>query len=120
MVPASCDPRALEALLPRNPAGPASAFLEDRAGTRSGNTVVLKPASHTPLTAIKLSELATDVLPLGVLNVITGSGDVIGSALVAHPKVGMISLTGDADTGKKIARVAATSSWPSSPTRSRT
>jgi 1-pyrroline dehydrogenase len=73
----------------------------------AGNTVVLKPASRTPLTAIKLAELAADILPPGVLNVITGSGDVIGSALVAHPKVGMISLTGDTDTGKKIARVAA-------------
>ncbi|HTK43751.1 MAG TPA: gamma-aminobutyraldehyde dehydrogenase [Patescibacteria group bacterium] len=73
----------------------------------AGNTVVLKPASRTPLTAIKLAEIAADILPPGVLNVITGSGDVIGSALVAHPKVGMISLTGDTDTGKKIARVAA-------------
>ena len=73
----------------------------------AGNTVVLKPASRTPLTAIKLAELAADILPPGVLNVITGSGDVIGNALVAHPKVGMISLTGDTDTGKKIAKVAA-------------
>ena len=73
----------------------------------AGNTVVLKPASRTPLTAIKLAELAADILPPGVLNVITGLGDVIGNALVAHPKVGMISLTGDTDTGKKIAKVAA-------------
>jgi len=73
----------------------------------AGNTVVLKPASRTPLTAIKLAEIAAGILPPGVLNVITGSGDVIGGALVAHPKVGMISLTGDTDTGKKIAKVAA-------------
>jgi betaine-aldehyde dehydrogenase len=73
----------------------------------AGNTVVLKPSARTPLTAIKLVELAAGILPAGVLNVITGTGDAIGPALVAHPKVGMISLTGDTDTGKKIARVAA-------------
>jgi betaine-aldehyde dehydrogenase len=73
----------------------------------AGNTVVLKPSARTPLTAIKLAELAAGILPAGVLNVITGTGDAIGPALVAHPKVGMISLTGDTDTGKKIARVAA-------------
>jgi 1-pyrroline dehydrogenase len=73
----------------------------------AGNTVVLKPSARTPLTAIKLAELAADIFPAGVLNVLTGTGDAIGPALVAHPKVGMISLTGDTDTGKKIARVAA-------------
>jgi betaine-aldehyde dehydrogenase len=73
----------------------------------AGNTVVLKPSARTPLTAVKLAELAADILPPGVLNVITGTGDEIGPALVAHPKVGMISLTGDTDTGKKIAKVAA-------------
>ena len=73
----------------------------------AGNTVVLKPASRTPLTAIKLAEIAAGILPPGVLNVITGTGDVVGSALVAHPKVGMISLTGDTDTGRKIAKIAA-------------
>lgn len=73
----------------------------------AGNTVVLKPSARTPLTAIKLAELAADILPAGVLNVVTGTGDAIGPALVAHPKVGMISLTGDTDTGRKIARVAA-------------
>jgi betaine-aldehyde dehydrogenase len=75
----------------------------------AGNTVVLKPSARTPLTAIKLAEIAADILPPGVLNVISGTGDEIGPALVAHPKVGMISLTGDTDTGKKIARVAADS-----------
>ena len=73
----------------------------------AGNTVVLKPSARTPLTAIKLAELAAGIFPAGVLNVITGTGDTIGPALVAHPKVGMISLTGDTDTGKKIAKVAA-------------
>jgi betaine-aldehyde dehydrogenase len=73
----------------------------------AGNTVVLKPSARTPLTAVMLAELAADIFPAGVLNVITGTGDAIGPALVAHPKVGMISLTGDTDTGKKIAKVAA-------------
>jgi len=73
----------------------------------AGNTVVLKPSARTPLTALRFAELAADVLPPGVLNVLSGTGDAIGPALVAHPKVGMISLTGDTDTGKKIARLAA-------------
>jgi 1-pyrroline dehydrogenase len=73
----------------------------------AGNTVVLKPSARTPLTALRLAELAADVLPPGVLNVLVGTGDAIGPALVAHPKVEMISLTGDTDTGKKIARIAA-------------
>ena len=73
----------------------------------AGNTVVLKPSARTPLTAVKLAELAADIFPRGVLNVLTGTGDAIGPALVAHPKVGMISVTGDTETGKKIARVAA-------------
>jgi betaine-aldehyde dehydrogenase len=73
----------------------------------AGNTVVLKPSARTPLTALRFAELVADVLPPGVLNVLSGTGDAIGPALVAHPKVGMISLTGDTDTGKKIARIAA-------------
>ncbi len=73
----------------------------------AGNAVVLKPSARTPLTAIKLAEIAADILPPGVLNVLVGTGDEIGPALVAHPRVGMVSLTGDTDTGKKIARVAA-------------
>jgi betaine-aldehyde dehydrogenase len=73
----------------------------------AGNAVILKPSARTPLTAIKLAELAADIFPAGVLNVLIGTGDAIGPALVAHPQVGMISLTGDTDTGKKIAKVAA-------------
>ena len=73
----------------------------------AGNTVVLKPSIRTPLTALALGEIATDIFPPGVLNVITGTGASIGDALVAHPKVGMISVTGDTETGKHIARTAA-------------
>jgi 1-pyrroline dehydrogenase len=73
----------------------------------AGNTVVLKPSSRTPLTALRFAELAADVLPPGVLNVVTGTGDEVGPPLVSHPAVAMISLTGDTATGKKIARLAA-------------
>ena len=73
----------------------------------AGNTVVLKPSARTPLTALILAELAAGIFPAGVLNVITGTGAAIGDALVGHPKVGMISVTGDTDTGRHIARVAA-------------
>ena len=73
----------------------------------AGNTVVLKPASPTPLTALALAELAADIFPKGVLNVITGPGRVVGQRLVTHPDVDMISLTGDTATGKEIAAAAA-------------
>src|SRR5438034_7904281 len=73
----------------------------------AGNTVVLKPSARTPLTALVFAEIAADILPPGVLNVIVGTGEAIGTPLVAHPKVRMISITGDTDTGKRIAKVAA-------------
>jgi betaine-aldehyde dehydrogenase len=75
----------------------------------AGNTVVLKPAETTPVTALKLAEWAADIFPKGVLNVITGHGDPAGQALVTHPQVDMVSLTGSVDTGKWIARHAADS-----------
>ena len=74
----------------------------------TGNTVILKPASQTPLTAIALGELAHEVgFPPGVLNVITGSGPVVGRALVEHPGVNKVAFTGDTSTGKGIMRSAA-------------
>jgi aminobutyraldehyde dehydrogenase len=73
----------------------------------AGNTVVLKPSSWTPLSAIRLAELAADIFPKGVLNVVTGPGDTVGRRLVTHPKVSMVSLTGDIGTGREIARAAA-------------
>ncbi|MFZ0995662.1 MAG: gamma-aminobutyraldehyde dehydrogenase [Candidatus Dormiibacterota bacterium] len=73
----------------------------------AGNTVVLKPSEWTPLSALLLAELATDILPPGVLNVITGDGEPVGAGLVRHPGVGMVSLTGDVSTGKEVARAAA-------------
>jgi aminobutyraldehyde dehydrogenase len=73
----------------------------------TGNTVVLKPASSTPLSALRFAELVADELPAGVLNVVTGSGSRMGDLLVGHPKVRMVSITGDTVTGKHIAQVAA-------------
>ncbi len=75
----------------------------------AGNTVVLKPAETTPLTTLRLAELAAEIFPAGVLNVITGHGDPTGQGLVTHPKVSMLSLTGSVGTGKWIARAAADS-----------
>jgi betaine-aldehyde dehydrogenase len=73
----------------------------------AGNTIVLKPAETTPLTTLKMAEYAAEILPNGVLNVITGHGDPAGRALVTHADVDMVSLTGSVDTGKWIARAAA-------------
>jgi aldehyde dehydrogenase (NAD+) len=75
-----------------------------------GNTVILKPASQTPLTAIALGEMATALgFPPGVLNVITGSGATAGQAIVNHPGIDKIAFTGDTSTGKGIMRSAADS-----------
>ena len=68
----------------------------------SGNTVVLKPSELTPLSTIKLAELAADIFPPGVFNVVTGDGLPVGDRLVRHPDVGIVSLTGDVNTGKLI------------------
>ena len=73
----------------------------------AGCTVVLKPASMTPLSAIRLAELAADIFPKGVFNVVTGPGEVVGQRLITHPDVDMVSLTGDTATGKEIAAAAA-------------
>ena len=73
-----------------------------------GNTVILKPASQTPLTALALGEIAVEIgLPPGVLNVITGPGSRVGQAIVEHPGIDKIAFTGDTSTGKSIMRSAA-------------
>jgi betaine-aldehyde dehydrogenase len=74
----------------------------------AGNSVVLKPATATPLTTIRLAELAHEAgVPAGVLNVVTGPGDTVGAAIAAHQDVDLVSLTGDSETGKKIQELAA-------------
>jgi aldehyde dehydrogenase (NAD+) len=73
-----------------------------------GNTVILKPASQTPLTAIALGEIASEVgFPPGVLNVVTGPGSATGQAIVEHPGIDKIAFTGDTSTGKQIMRSSA-------------
>jgi aminobutyraldehyde dehydrogenase len=73
----------------------------------AGNTVVLKPSEQTPLTALKLAEALAELLPAGVVNVICGRGEPVGKLLVSHPRVRMVSLTGDVSTGQKILALAA-------------
>jgi 1-pyrroline dehydrogenase len=73
----------------------------------TGNTVVLKPSELTPLTAWVLGRIADQHLPPGVLNVVHGDGDPVGVALVAHPGIRLVSLTGDVATGREVARAAA-------------
>jgi 1-pyrroline dehydrogenase len=73
----------------------------------TGNTVVLKPSIRTPLSALAFADTLAEVFPPGVVNVISGSGAEIGDALVGHPKVRMVSITGDTATGKRVARIAA-------------
>jgi aldehyde dehydrogenase (NAD+) len=73
-----------------------------------GNTVVMKPAEQTPLTALRLAELAKEAgFPKGVINVINGFGETTGAALVVHPDVDKIAFTGHVDTAKTIQRAAA-------------
>jgi betaine-aldehyde dehydrogenase/aminobutyraldehyde dehydrogenase len=71
----------------------------------AGCPVILKPSELTPLTTLKLAELIAELLPVGVFNVVTGAGDV-GAALVEHPGVDMVSLTGSVPTGQAIAEAA--------------
>ena len=73
----------------------------------AGNTVVLKPSEQTPLTALRLAELASEIFPRGVINIICGRGESVGAPLVEHPLVRMVSLTGDIATGQKILQSAA-------------
>jgi 1-pyrroline dehydrogenase len=73
----------------------------------TGNTVVLKPSARTPLSALAFAQILAEVFPSGVVNVLSGSGADIGDALVGHPTVRMVSITGDTVTGKRVAKIAA-------------
>jgi acyl-CoA reductase-like NAD-dependent aldehyde dehydrogenase len=74
-----------------------------------GNVQILKPSEQTPLSLLRFVELAKEVIPEGVLQVVTGDGVPTGQRLVEHPDIGLVSLTGDIATGKLIARNAADS-----------
>ncbi|QOZ51460.1 gamma-aminobutyraldehyde dehydrogenase [Bradyrhizobium sp. CCBAU 53338] len=71
-----------------------------------GNTVVMKPSEQTPLTALKLAMILAELFPPGVVNIIPGRGDSVGSSLVSMPGVRMVSLTGDITTGQKVLQAA--------------
>jgi aminobutyraldehyde dehydrogenase len=73
----------------------------------AGNVQVLKPSEQTPLTLLRFVQLAQDAIPAGVLNVVTGDGVPVGERIVTNPDVRLVSLTGDVETGKTIARTAA-------------
>lgn len=74
----------------------------------TGNSVILKPASYTPLTALRLGALAREAgVPPGVLNVVTGPGATVGATIVTHPAVGKVALTGETTTGIQIMKLAA-------------
>jgi 1-pyrroline dehydrogenase len=72
----------------------------------AGNTSVLKPSEQTPLSTLRFAQLAAEVIPPGVLNVITGDGEPVGAGIVRHPDVRLVSLTGDVATGKEVAKAA--------------
>ncbi len=72
----------------------------------AGNTVVIKPSEQTPLTTLKLAEALAGLFPAGVVNVVAGRGETVGASLVSHPRVRMVSLTGDISTGEKILKAA--------------
>jgi 1-pyrroline dehydrogenase len=76
-------------------------------GLAAGNVSVLKPSEQTPLSTLRFAQLAAEVIPPGVLNVITGEGEPVGAGIVRHADVRLVSLTGDVATGKEIARTAA-------------
>ncbi|QIZ37788.1 aldehyde dehydrogenase family protein [Saccharopolyspora sp. ASAGF58] len=73
----------------------------------AGNTVVVKPAENTPISTTRFAELAAEVLPAGVLNVVHGRGHTVGEALVSHPDVDLVSFTGSTRAGQRIAELAA-------------
>jgi aminobutyraldehyde dehydrogenase len=71
-----------------------------------GNTIVLKPSEQTPLTTLKLAKTIAEIFPEGVVNIVTGRGATTGNALINHPKVAMVSLTGSIGTGQKVLQAA--------------
>ncbi|HXV07837.1 MAG TPA: gamma-aminobutyraldehyde dehydrogenase [Burkholderiales bacterium] len=75
----------------------------------AGNAVVIKPSEQTPLTTLKLARLCAELFPAGVLNVVTGRGATVGSPLINHPGVRMVSVTGSVATGQKVIEAAVAS-----------
>lgn len=79
------------------------------AALAGGNVVILKPSELTPLSILRVAELAVDVLPPGVLTVVTGEGHSVGAAIASHPAIRLVAVTGDVSTGQAVATAAAQS-----------
>ncbi|MGP9722715.1 aldehyde dehydrogenase family protein [Corynebacterium sp. AOP40-9SA-29] len=75
----------------------------------AGNTLVLKPSEQTPLSMLKFMEIIDDLLPDGVMNLVTGRGSVVGARLSEHPDIAMVALTGSVNSGKTVAEAASDS-----------
>jgi aminobutyraldehyde dehydrogenase len=75
----------------------------------AGNTIVIKPSEQTPLTTLKLARLCAELYPAGVVNVVAGRGPTVGSPLINHPGVRMVSVTGSVATGQKVIEAAVAS-----------
>lgn len=73
----------------------------------AGNTLVLKPSEQTPLSTLKLAELIAEALPAGALNIVTGTGPVVGQRLSEHPDIALVAITGSVGSGQKVAAAAA-------------
>jgi aminobutyraldehyde dehydrogenase len=73
----------------------------------AGNAVVMKPSEQTPLTALELAPILAEILPAGVINIVPGRGESVGTRITSHPQVRMVSLTGDVTTGQKVLQAAA-------------
>ena len=82
------------------------AGMKTPAALAAGNTLILKAAEDAPLTILELGRIASEFLPPGVLNVVTGYGEEIGEALVQHPGVDKVSFTGSTEVGRRVAQVA--------------
>ena len=78
----------------------------------AGNCVVIKPSETTPLSLLEFAGLTKDILPHGVLNIVTGAGSIVGRYMAAHPDINKVSFTGSTEIGKTIARSAADSVIP--------
>src|SRR5437764_684106 len=84
---------------------PASS--SQRLRSAAGNAAILKPASYSPLTALRLGQLALEAgIPAGILNVVTGPGGTAGASIAAHPGIGKVAFTGETTTGQEIMRLA--------------
>jgi len=73
----------------------------------AGNTLILKPAEQTPLSALEMGKYIREIFPPGVINIVTGDGPLTGAALVKHPKIKRIALTGGVDTGRAVMKLSA-------------